>query len=364
MLTILVTRMQLLPMAFSTPDFIRALSKAELHVHIEGTLEPEMAFELAAKHGIKIPYGNVAELRAAYDFSDLQSFLDLYYAATAVLRDAADFRALTAAYLRRAHDDGIVHTEIFFDPQAHAARGVPIAVVMAGLTQALDEAHQQTGITHRLILCFLRHLSAEDAMQTLEQALPWHHRLAGVGLDSSESGNPPARFAAVFERARSLGLLAVAHAGEEGPPAYIEEALDLLHVRRIDHGVRCVEDPALVARLTRERIPLTVCPLSNVRLRVFDSMAEHNLKVLLDQGLCVTVNSDDPAYFGGYLQDNFLAVANDLDLSHAELAQLARNSIAASFLEPQIKDGWLAKIDQLLAQDEVIPPAGSRPRPG
>ncbi len=323
-----------------------------------------MAFAMAAKHGIELPYRNVAELRAAYHFSDLQSFLDLYYAATAVLRDVADFRALATSYLRRAHDDGIVHTEIFFDPQAHAARGVPIAVVMAGLTQALDEAQQHTGITHRLILCFLRHLSAEDAMQTLEQALPWRHRLAAVGLDSSENGNPPARFAAVFARARDLGLLAVAHAGEEGPPAYIEEALDLLQVRRIDHGVRCVEDPALVARLARERIPLTVCPLSNVRLRVFARMADHNLKVLLDQGLCVTVNSDDPAYFGGYLQDNFLAVARDLGLSHAQLAQLARNSIAASFLEPHSKDGWVAKIDQLLAQDEVIPPAGSPPTPG
>ncbi len=279
------------------------------------------------------------------------------------------FRALTAAYLRRAHEDGIVHTEIFFDPQAHIARGVPMAVVMAGLTQALDEAYEETGITHRLILCFLRHLSAEDAMQTLEQALPWRHRLAAVGLDSSESGNPPARFAAVFERARELGLLAVAHAGEEGPPAYIEEALDLLHVKRIDHGVRCVEDPALVARLARERIPLTVCPLSNVRLRVFGSMAEHNLKDLLDQGLCVTVNSDDPAYFGGYLLENFLAVTNDLGLSHRELAQLARNSIAASFLEPPIKTagwkkstGWLPRMrsHHLPVRDPHLADVGAR----
>jgi adenosine deaminase len=364
MLTTLVTRMQSLLMALSTPNFIRALPKAELHVHIEGTLEPELVFALAAKHGIELPYSSIAELRAAYCFSDLQSFLDLYYAATAVLQDTADFRALAAAYLRRAHDDGIVHTEIFFDPQAHAARGVPIDVVMAGLTQALDEAREHTGITHRLILCFLRHLSAEDAMQTLEQALPWAHRLAAVGLDSSENGNPPARFAAVFARARELGLLAVAHAGEEGPPAYIEQALDLLHVRRVDHGVRCVEDPALVARLARERIPLTVCPLSNVRLRVFARMADHNLKTLLDQGLCVTVNSDDPAYFGGYLQENFLAVANDLGLSHAELAQLARNSIEASFIEPQLQQHWYAQIDGLLASERATPPAGSPPTPG
>jgi adenine deaminase len=350
-------------MALSTPDFIRALPKAELHLHIEGTLEPELVFALAAKHGIKLPYRNVAELRAAYRFRDLQSFLDLYYAVTNVLRDKADFRLLTQAYLLRARQDGVVHTEIFFDPQAHTARGVPLAVVMAGITEALDEAQQQTGITHRLILCFLRHLPAEDAMQTLEQALPWHQRLAAVGLDSSEMGHPPSKFTAVFARARELGLAAVAHAGEEGPPAYIEEALDLLHVQRIDHGVRCVEDAALVARLARERMPLTVCPLSNVRLRVFASMADHNLKTLLDQGLCVTVNSDDPAYFGGYLQDNFLAVTESLHLSHRELAQLARNSIEASFLEPQSKQNWYAKIDQLVAQDQLMPPAGSRPTP-
>jgi adenine deaminase len=336
-------------MALSTPEFIRALPKAELHVHIEGTLEPELVFALAAKHGIELPYRNIAELRAAYRFVDLQSFLDIYYSATNVLRDAADFYAMTSAYLRRAHADGIVHTEIFFDPQAHTARGVPLAVVMEGLTRALDEAQAQTGITHCLILCFLRHLPAEDAMRALEQALPWRDRLTGVGLDSSEVGHPPSKFVAVFERARSLGLLAVAHAGEEGPPAYIEEALDLLHVQRIDHGVRCVEDPALVARLARQRIPLTVCPLSNVRLRVFDRMSDHNLKTLLEKGLCVTVNSDDPAYFGGYLLDNFLAVTEALSLSHTQLAQLARNSIEASFLEPDGRQLWYARIEQLLA---------------
>ncbi len=336
-------------MTLSTPDFIRALPKAELHVHIEGTLEPELVFALAAKHGIRLPYRSAAELRAAYSFTDLQSFLDLYYSGAAVLRDAADFYAMTSAYLRRAHADGIVHVEIFFDPQTHTARGIPLEVVMAGITQALDDAQAQTGITHRLILCFLRHLSAEDAMQTLEQALPWRNRFVAVGLDSSEQGNPPARFVAVFERARSLGLLAVAHAGEEGPPAYIEEALDLLHVKRIDHGVRCVEDPRLVARLARERMPLTVCPLSNVRLRVFDRMSDHNLKVLLEDGLCVTVNSDDPAYFGGYLLDNFLAVATALQLSHAQLAQLARNSIEASFIDSAVKHSWYAKIDAVAA---------------
>jgi adenosine deaminase len=338
-------------MALSTPDFIRALPKTELHVHIEGTLEPELVFALAAKHGIALPYVSVAELRSAYRFKDLQAFLDIYYAGTNVLRDVADFHAMTSAYLRRAHADGVVHTEIFFDPQAHTARGVPLGVVMDGMAQALAEARALTGITHRLILCFLRHLPAEDAMRTLEQALPWRDSLTAVGLDSSEVGHPPSKFAAVFERARGLGLLAVAHAGEEGPPAYILEALDLLHVRRIDHGVRCVEDPALVARLARERVPLTVCPLSNVRLRVFDRMADHNLKTLLEKGLCVTVNSDDPAYFGGYLQDNYLAVAEALSLTRAQLAQLARNSIEASFLDPVVKQGWYAKLDAVTRLD-------------
>jgi adenosine deaminase len=338
-------------MSLAIADFIRVLPKAELHVHIEGTLEPELVFAMAAKHDIDLPYRSVTELRAAYSFADLQSFLDIYYAAANVLRDVDDFHAMTSAYLHRAHADGIVHTEIFFDPQSHTTRGVPLAVVMEGMTRALREAQARTGITYRLILCFLRHLSAEDAMQTLEQALPWLDELAGVGLDSSEKGHPPSKFAAVFERARGLGLLAVAHGGEEGPPAYIEEALDLLQVRRIDHGVRCVEDPALVARLARERMPLTVCPLSNVRLRVFDRICDHNLKTLLDQGLCVTVNSDDPAYFGGYLQDNFLAVAEGLDLSRTQLAQLARNSIEASFLEAAAKRSWYARIEQLLAED-------------
>jgi adenine deaminase len=337
-------------MALSTPDFIRALPKAELHVHIEGTLEPELVFELAAKHGITLPYRTVAELRAAYRFADLQSFLDIYYAGASVLRDEADFHAMTSAYLRRAHADGIVHTEIFFDPQSHTSRGVPLAAVMTGITRALREAEAQMGMTHRLILCFLRHLSAEDAMQTLEQALAWRDCLAGVGLDSSEKGHPPSKFTAVFARARSLGLLAVAHAGEEGPPAYIEEALDLLHVRRVDHGVRCTEDPALVARLAHERMPLTVCPLSNVRLRVFDTMADHNLKTLLTQGLCVTVNSDDPAYFGGYLHENFLAVTQALALSREQLAQLARNSIEASFIDPESKKSWYEKIDLVSSQ--------------
>ena len=334
-------------MPIATPEFIRALPKAELHVHIEGTLEPELVFALAAKHGIALPYRDVAALRGAYQFTDLQSFLDIYYAGADVLRDAADFHAMAGAYLRRAHADGVVHAEIFFDPQTHTARGIPLAVVMEGLNAALREAREQTGISCRLILCFLRHLSAQDAMRTLEEALPWLDSIAGVGLDSSEAGHPPSKFSAVFARARGLGLAAVAHAGEEGPPAYILEALDLLHVRRIDHGVRCAEDPALVARLARERVPLTVCPLSNVRLRVFDRIGDHNIGMLLEQGLCVTVNSDDPAYFGGYLQENFLGCARELALSADEILTLVKNGFTASWLSDEQKKHWLDECDSI-----------------
>jgi adenine deaminase len=330
-------------------QFIRAIPKAELHLHIEGTLEPEMAFELARKHGVSLRYPSVEALRAAYRFDDLQSFLDVYYAGAEVLREESDFHALTAAYLRRARADGVVHAEIFFDPQTHTARGVPFEAVIGGIRSALAEGERSFGITHRLILCFLRHLSAEDAMRTLAQALPHAHAITAVGLDSGEAGNPPARFAAVFARAREAGLLAVAHAGEEGPPEYITEALDILKVSRIDHGVRCEEDPALVARLARERVPLTMCPLSNVKLRVFDRIADHNLRRLLQRGLCVTVNSDDPAYFGGYLADNYLAVQQALGLSRAEIAQLASNSIEASFMPAAAKREWLQKIRELAA---------------
>jgi adenosine deaminase len=326
-------------------DYIRGLPKAELHLHIEGTLEPELAFRLASKHNVALPHANVEELRRAYRFSDLQSFLDIYYAGAEVLRDEEDFFALTESYLRKVHEQGVVHVEIFFDPQTHTARGVPFASVIGGINRALLAAERESGITSRLILCFLRHLSAADAMRTLEEALPFKHILAAVGLDSSETGHPPSNFAAVFERARSEGLLTVAHAGEEGPPAYIREALDILKVRRIDHGVRCEEDSALVSRLARERMPLTVCPLSNIRLKVFDRMEDHNLKRLLDEGLCVTVNSDDPAYFGGYVLENYLAVQSGLDLSGADLAKLARNSFEASFLAPDDKQRWMAAVD-------------------
>ena len=334
----------------SIEAFVRKLPKAELHLHIEGTLEPEMMFELARKHGLALRYNSIEQLRQAYSFSNLQSFLDIYYQGADVLRDEDDFRTLTAAYLRRAHADGVVHAEIFFDPQTHTARGVPFVSVLRGIHSALEEGRQVLGITHRLILCFLRHLSEQDAMTTLEQALPYVGDITAVGLDSAETGNPPSKFAAVFARARSEGLLTVAHAGEEGPPEYVTEALDLLHVKRVDHGVRSDESPALLARLLRDRVPLTVCPLSNVRLRVFDRMEDHNLKRLLWQGLCVTVNSDDPAYFGGYIAENYLAAIRALDLSRADIVRLAGNSFEASFLPEVDKKTWLEKIRRFDAE--------------
>jgi len=328
----------------SMESFIRRIPKAELHLHIEGTLEPEMMFELARKHRLALPYASVEQLRQAYSFSNLQSFLDIYYQGADVLRDEDDFHALTSAYVRRAHADGVVHAEIFFDPQTHTARGVPFATVIGGIHSALEEARRALGITHRLILCFLRHLSAQDAMTTLEQALPHVCAITAVGLDSSEAGHPPSKFAEVFARARSEGLLTVAHAGEEGPPEYVSEALDLLQVKRVDHGVRSAVDAALLARLVRDRVPLTGYPRPNVRLRVFDRMEDHNLKRLLRQGLCVTVNSDDPAYFGGYVAENYLAAFRALVLSRADIVQLASNSFEASFLPQAEKEGWLAQV--------------------
>ncbi len=329
----------------SGAEYLRGLPKAELHLHIEGTLEPELAFRLAKKHGVTLPYASVEELRAAYSFTNLQSFLDIYYAGASVLRDVEDFHALTSAYLRRVHDQGVVHVEIFFDPQTHTQRGIAFATVLEGITGALREAQEQLGITHRLILCFLRHLSAADAMRTLEEALAYKDALTAVGLDSSEKGHPPSKFAAVFERARREGLLTVAHAGEEGPPEYIYEALDILKVRRIDHGVRSEEAPELLDRLVRERMPLTVCPLSNVKLKVFERIEHHNIKRLLERGACVTVNSDDPAYFGGYILENFLALERGLALTPKQLTTLARNSFEASFLDAAAKSRWLAAVD-------------------
>ena len=334
--------------------FIRGVPKAELHLHIEGTLEPEMVFELARKHHLPVAHSSVEALREGYRFTSLQSFLDVYYQGASVLRDEGDFHALTSAYLRRAHADGVVHAEIFFDPQTHTARGVPIEAIIGGIHSALAEGERTLGITHRLILCFLRHLSAEDAMRTLEQALPHAEVITAVGLDSSEAGHPPGKFVAVFARARSEGLLTVAHAGEEGPPANVSEALDLLQVKRVDHGVRSEEDPALLARLLRDRVPLTVCPLSNVRLGVFARMEDHNLKRLLERGLCVTVNSDDPAYFGGYVAENYLAAYRALDLSRADIVQLASNSFEASFLPQAQKAAWLRKVRRFDADSTPV----------
>ena len=320
-----------------------------MHIHIEGSLEPSMAFQFARKHGIALGYASEAALRDAYRFDDLQSFLDLYYACADVLRDEGDFFALTWAYLLRARAQGVVHAEIFFDPQTHTARGIAFGTVLSGIRRALDAGMTDLGISSRLILCFLRHLSEDDAMATLEQALPHRDTIFAVGLDSAEAGNPPAKFANVFQRARDAGFVAVAHAGEEGPPAYIEQAIDVLKVARIDHGVRCEADDALCDRLAARQIPLTVCPLSNIKLGVFRKMADHNLKRLLDRGLCVTVNSDDPAYFGGYIADNFVAVQQALDLSREDITRLARNSIAASFLPETRKLSWLAEIETFSA---------------
>ncbi|MEZ7860783.1 MAG: adenosine deaminase [Aeromonadaceae bacterium] len=318
--------------------FVAGLPKVELHLHIEGTLEPELLFTLAKRNGVSLPYPDVESLRAAYEFNNLQSFLDLYYQGAAVLQTQQDFFDLTWAYLQHCHAENVVHTEIFFDPQTHTARGIAFATVINGIQAALEQGSRQLGISSRLILSFLRHLSEEDAFATLEQALPYKRWIHGIGLDSSELGNPPEKFARVFARARSEGWRLVAHAGEEGPASYVWDALDLLRVDRIDHGVRASEDRLLMARLAAERTPLTVCPLSNVRLRVFEQMADHNILTLLDQGLCVTVNSDDPAYFGGYVGANYQALVDELQASKEQLRQLALNAVEACWLdEPRKK---------------------------
>ncbi len=318
------------------PDDLRAfvvsLPKAELHVHLEGTLEPELMFDIGTRNGVTLPYADAAAARAAYDFADLQAFLDLYYAGAAVLITEQDFYDLTWAYLERAHADGVVHVEAFFDPQTHTGRGIPIETVVSGMTRALDDAGSRLGITHRLIMCFLRHLSEDDALATWQLAQPHLAVIDGVGLDSGERGNPPARFARVFSAARSAGLRAVAHAGEEGPAQYVVDALDLLGAERIDHGVHAIDDPALVARLAAEGIPLTMCPLSNQRLQVTPDLSQHPLKRLMEAGVVVTVNSDDPAYFGGYVADNYVAIALALGLTHDDLRKLAANSLSASWL--------------------------------
>ncbi len=328
------------------PALLRTMPKAELHIHIEGSLEPELIFKLAQRNGVALSYPSVEALRAAYAFTDLQSFLDIYYAGASVLLKEQDFFDMAWAYLEKAAAENVVHTEIFFDPQTHTARGVPMQTVILGLHQACERAQQELGISAKLILCFLRHLSEEDALATLEAALPWREHFIGVGLDSSERGHPPEKFARVFARAAELGLHRVAHAGEEGPPAYVTGALDVLKVERIDHGVRSVEDPALMDRLAAERIPLTVCPLSNLKLCGVKDLADHQLPQLLSHGLVAMLNSDDPAYFGGYLNANYLACFEAMPVLGAKDAYvLARNSFEASFVSAAQRAQWQAQLD-------------------
>ena len=327
----------------------RAIPKAELHIHIEGSLEPELIFALAQRNGVKLPYASVEALRAAYAFTDLQSFLDIYYAGASVLLTAQDFHDMAWAYFLRAKADNVVHAELFFDPQTHTARGVPMATVVEGLSSACRLAETELGVSSALILCFLRHLSEEDAFATLEAALPYREHFIGVGLDSSELGHPPEKFERVFARCRELGLRLVAHAGEEGPPDYMWQAIDLLKVQRIDHGVACLQDPLLVAELAHTRLPLTVCPLSNLKLCVVPDLREHPLKTMLDAGLCVTVNSDDPAYFGGYMNANFEQTVAALGLSEAEVVTLARNSVEASFVSDTQRSSLYAAVNRAVA---------------
>ena len=326
--------------------FIQDLPKAELHLHIEGTLEPEMMFELAQRNKIDLPYKSVSEVKEAYNFEDLKSFLDIYYQGSEVLQTERDFYDLTWAYLQKAAEQNVRHTEIFFDPQTHTERGIAFETVYRGIYRALQDGKDKLGISSQLILSFLRHLTQEEAFATLEQALPYKDTMVAVGLDSAEQGNPPLKFKEVFKKAQAEGFLTVAHAGEEGPPEYIWEAINLLNVSRIDHGVRSMEDPDLLDYLTDKQIPLTVCPLSNVELNVFDSMTKHNLKELLNQGICVTINSDDPAYFGGYIAENYRAAQSALNLTEKELYQIAKNSFQASFLPPETKFKLIAELDE------------------
>jgi adenosine deaminase len=325
--------------------FIREMPKVELHMHIEGSLEPELMFKLAERNDIPLRFKSVDEVRKAYQFTDLQSFLDIYYEGASVLLKEDDFYDMTWAYLKRVSSQNVRHSEIFFDPQTHTDRGVPFEIVINGMRRALVDAERQLNITSKLIMCFLRHLSAEAAMQTLKQALPYKDWIVAVGLDSSEVGNPPKKFTAVFDEARAQGFLTVAHAGEEGPPEYIWQALDLLKAKRIDHGVRSEGDAKLVKRLAIEQIPLTVCPLSNVKLRGFEAMEEHSLKRLLGLGLCVTVNSDDPSYFRGYMTENYIAVQKALNLDLEDIRSLAQNAIQASFISQQEKNGLRDELD-------------------
>ena len=331
------------------PDLLQKMPKAELHIHIEGSLEPELIFALAQRNGIELSYNSVAELRKAYAFTNLQSFLDIYYAGASVLITEQDFYDMARAYFTRAAADNVVHAELFFDPQTHTARGVSMAVVINGLYRACVDAYTELGVSGSLIMCFLRHLTEEEAFETLEQALPYRDKIIGIGLDSGEVGNPPEKFARVFARCRQLGFHLVAHAGEEGPPAYVWTALDVLKVERIDHGVQSSKDAALMQRLATDRIALTVCPLSNLKLCVFPDLASHNLKQLLDAGLAATVNSDDPAYFGGYMNDNFTQTFAATGLGAQHAYTLARNSFEASFIDASTKRRYIDKLDACFA---------------
>ncbi|HAS63961.1 MAG TPA: adenosine deaminase [Vibrio sp.] len=330
-------------------NFIQQLPKVELHLHIEGSLEPEMMFELAQRNQIALPFTTPEEVKAAYQFSNLQSFLDIYYQGANVLLHEQDFYDLTWAYLQRCHQDNVIHTEIFFDPQTHTERGIAFSTVIEGIHRALKDGQQKLGISSRIIMCFLRHLDEESAFETLQQSLPHKDKIIGVGLDSSELGHPPEKFARVFSQARDEGFLTVAHAGEEGPVSNIYDSLELLKVSRIDHGVRCSDDEKLVAELVKSKMPLTVCPLSNTKLKVFEKMEQHNIVELLRQGVQVTINSDDPAYFGGYMTDNFLAVAQSHTLTEDELAQFTRNAINASFISQTEKQALMNKLDSFVA---------------
>ncbi len=329
-------------------DLIKKLPKAELHLHIEGTLEPELMLELAQRNSIDIPYSTVEDIEKAYNFTDLQSFLDIYYEGASVLIKEEDFYSLTWEYLLKCKENNIVHTEIFFDPQTHTQRGIPFYTVIKGITEALNDAKDELGITSQLIMCFLRHLSQEECFKTLNEAIEFKHDIIGIGLDSSEIGNPPSKFKEVFKKAREEGFKIVAHAGEEADCSYIVEALDLLKVERIDHGVQVINSKSLIERLIKEQIPLTVCPNSNIELKVFESYKKHNIKELLGLGLNVTVNSDDPAYFKGYLNQNFINIYKNLNLSKEDIVKLVRNSFNASFIDEELKKIYLEKVDKIL----------------
>ncbi|WP_428033519.1 adenosine deaminase [Amphritea sp.] len=327
-------------------QFLLDLPKAELHLHLEGSLEPELMFALAERNAIALPYDSVGQLRQAYDFANLQEFLDLYYQGAAVLLTEEDFYDLTWAYIERCQAQNIIHIEPFFDPQTHTERGIPFATVISGISRALQQAETEYGISSGLIMCFLRHLSEDAAFETLQQAEPYLDQIIGIGLDSSEKGHPPAKFERVFSKARNMGLLAVAHAGEEGPAQNVIDALDILKVDRIDHGVRAIDDPQLIKRLAEEKVALTVCPLSNTRLKVFDDMSQHNILQMLEQGVKVTVNSDDPAYFGGYLTENFIALEKGLGMTREQAIELARNSFEYSFAKAERKAEMLFELDR------------------